>query len=164
MDLETLADPAVAQGAKEGFVHVRLDALAQGERLERLAGSGVALATLVVDEKGEVVAELDGFANGTELLAFLEKVRAQRPALSDPATPAVARAETHFALGAVKSAERELSEAGDSARAGILRGRIELHRGHVEAAREALRETAARYPATPSARDATALLESISSR
>jgi hypothetical protein len=157
-------------------VHARLDAIAQSDRLERLAGPGVALATLVVDEKGEVVAELDGFADAAGLLGFLDQVRAQRPALSDPATPRVARAERLFALGAVASAERELAEiakggngsdSGDpalAARAGILRGRVELHRGHVAAAKEALRDTAARYPATPSARDATALLESISSR
>jgi hypothetical protein len=182
MDQETLADPEVARRAKDGFVHARLDAIAQEERLERLAGPGVALATLVVDESVEVVAELDGFADGTGLLAFLDKVRAQRPALSDPATPRVVRAETLFALGAVTSAEREVaaigtgakggnggdgSDAGDpalAARAAILRGRLELHRGHIAAAREALRETVARYPATPSARDATALLDSISSR
>jgi hypothetical protein len=171
MDAETLADPEVARRAKEGFLHVRLDATAEAVRVERLAGPGVALATLVVDGEGDAVAELDGFATAAELLGFLDRVRAQRGELADPATPRIRRAELLFELGAVASSERHLAEIGagggdaaTSARALLLRGQIELRRGHVEAAAQAFRDLTARYPATPSAGEATRLLGTLSSR
>lgn len=175
MDAETLADPEVARRAKDGFVHVRFDAAAEHERVERLAGPGAALATLVLDDGGETVAQLDGFATGPELLLFLERVRARRAELSDPATPKVARAEIVFSLGAVTSAERELAtaesagadRAADAAlapRALLLHGQLELRRGHVEAAAQAFRDVVARYPATPSAGDAERLLGTLAPR
>jgi len=174
MDAETLADPDVARRAKEGFLHVRLDATAEAARVERLAGSGVALATLVLEGEGEgdAVAELDGFATAPELLGFLDRVRARRGELGDPATPKLRRAEIVFELGAVVSAERLLAEvvaagggdAAAAARALLLRGQIELRRGHVEAAAQALRDVTARYPATPSAGEATRLLGTLPSR
>jgi hypothetical protein len=179
MDAETLGDPDVARRAKEGFLHVRLEAPAAADatgsasarRLERLAGPGVALATLVVDGMGDAVAELDGFATATELLGFLDRVRARRGELGDRATPTIRRAEIVFELGAVASAERLLAEIGGggdeaatAARVLLLRGQIELHRGHVEAAAQAFRDVAARYPATPSAGEATRLLGTLPSR
>ena len=173
MDEETLADPEVARRSKEGFLHVRLDATTEAACVERLAGPGVALATLVVvgEDEGDTVAELDGFATPTELVAWLDRVRARRGELVDPATSRIRRAEIVFELGAVTSAERLLAEIGDAgddagtaARALLLHGRTELHRGHVDAAKQALQDAAARYPATPSAGEATRLLGTLPSR
>jgi hypothetical protein len=180
MDAETLAEPEVARQATEGLLHVRLAAPAAADatdsatalRIERLAGPGAALATLVLNEEGEVVAELDGFATAAELLEFLDRVRARRGELLDPATPRIRRAELLFELGALAFAERLVAEIdaaggddpGTAARALLLHGQIELRRGHVEAAAQALRDVTARYPATPSAGEATRLLGTLPSR
>jgi hypothetical protein len=164
MDRETVADPEFARAARDGFVHARLDAASEGACVAPPLRPGVALATLVTDADENVLAELDGFATAAELLAFLTRVRARAAALRDPKTPPVTRSELLFELGATEAAEWSLAPLPEDARTLLLRGRIELARGHVDAARRALQQTVERYPATPSARDAARLLESPASR
>lgn len=160
MDRETVADPQFARAARDGFVHARLDAASEGARVAPPLEPGVALATLVTDADGAIVAELDGFATTAELIAFLARVSARADALRDAETPALVRAEIVLDLGATAAAERLLAALPDEARTLLLRGRLGLARGHVDAARRDLEAVVARYPATPSARDAARLLES----
>jgi hypothetical protein len=159
MDRATVADPEFARAARDGFVHARLDAASEGACVAPPLRPGVALATLVTDAEKNVVAELDGFATTAELVAWLARVRARAPALRDPETPPVARSELLFELGATEAAEWSLAPLPEDARVLLLRGRIESARGHVDAARRDLEAVVARYPATPSARDAARLLE-----
>ena len=160
MDRETVADPELARAARDGFVHARLDAASERTHIAPPLEPGVALATLVTDADGAIVAELDGFATTAELIAFLLRVRARADALRDAETPALVRAEIVLDLGATAAAERLLASLPDEARTLLLRGRLGLARGHVDAARRDLEAVVARYPATPSARDAARLLES----
>jgi hypothetical protein len=160
MDRETVADPEFARAARDGVVHAQLDAASEGACVAPPLRPGVALATLVTEADGSVVAELDGFATTAELVAWLARVRAREAALRDPATPAVTRSEMLFELGATEAAEWSLGPLPEDARVLLLRGRIELARGHVDAARRDLEAVVDRYPATPSAPDAARLLES----
>jgi hypothetical protein len=173
MDRETLASREARGEGRDGFVHVRVDAAAQPELAERLAGSGGALATAVVDEKGELVALLPGFAEPKPFAAFLEEVREQRPAiaalrarLDADAGDVDARldlARRLMQLGAtaraeleVERARRDLDAAGEGGRFAALRPRaLALHaellttRGQDAAAADLRRELEARYPAAP---------------
>ena len=145
-----------------GFVHVRVDAAREIELATRLAGPGAALATVVTDARGDVVALLAGFVEAGSFVAFLESVRARRPAIeaatarleSEPADVA-ARLDLATALrelGAAARAEAEVERARrelDGPRALALHAELLAARGQIAAAEELRRELRERYPSAP---------------
>jgi tetratricopeptide (TPR) repeat protein len=165
MDQETLAARAVEAGAREGFVHARVQAEREPALTERLAGPGAALATLVTDERGYVVARLDGFVEARPLADFFERVRARRPAIEaararlerEPAAVAarLVLADELRALGATVRAEEVAREALATSddetrpRALALVADLLLARGQEAAAEELRRELLGRYPSPP---------------
>jgi hypothetical protein len=165
MDRETLTSRDVRAAAHAGFVHVRVDADREPELAERIAGPGAALATVVLDERGEVVAELPGFADAARFVEFLDAVRAKRPAI-EAARGGVDLAQPLFELGAARRAESEVDrvmrELGDeldrrtplAVRAVTMKARLLAARGQAAAAEEMLRRVDGSYPARPSASDA----------
>jgi hypothetical protein len=79
MDRELGADREFARETGDGFVHARLDAVADAALVESLLEPGAALSTLVLDLRREVIARRDGHAAPAELAAFLVSVRELAP-------------------------------------------------------------------------------------
>jgi len=166
MDHETLSSPLVRRSAAADFLHVRLDVEREPELAARFAGSGAALSTLVVDERGELVARRDGWLDAEGFVALLDAVRAHRPAL-DAARRRLDADERDDAarvdlaaglaeLGASDRAELELrrtlatEDDATRARAVALLADLLAARGQIAASEALRRELADSYPAAPS--------------
>lgn len=174
LDRITLADPRVALALRERFHQVALDAVHDAPLVERVAGRGTAVATLLLDPQERLLARLDGFVEPPEFLAWLEALSAAAPRLrelterldadSADTTARLDRAELLLRLGAGTRVDAELVElraalacAGPAEQhAARTRARelevARLHaRGLVEAAAWLQELPIERYPPPPSA-------------
>lgn len=91
MKEKTLAALPVVAFVSSRFVAVQLDAEAQAALFERLSGGRGALASVVVDDTGDPVASLAGFAEPASFMRFLEDAIAAYPALLAARTRAARR-------------------------------------------------------------------------
>ncbi|MBL8843029.1 MAG: hypothetical protein JNL90_16035 [Planctomycetes bacterium] len=174
LDRITLADPRVATLLRERFHQATLDAVRDAPLVERLAGRGTAVATLLLDPQERLLARIDGFVEPADFLAWLEALVEAQPrwrALderldADPADPTARldRAELLARLGAGARVDAELAELRTAlasappaeqhaarTRAKALEVARLRERGLVEAAAWLQELPIERYPPPPSA-------------
>ncbi len=177
LDLFTLLDHDVAALIEKRFHQVTVDVLRESKLAERLAGSGTAVATLVLAGDGRVLARQDGYVEATPFRAWLERVLRERPRLMALEQQLVGApldvdarlefAELLHALGADARADLQLAEARsalgavapEAMRVARVRARgldVELlrGRGQDEAAQQLQKLPIERYPPPPSAAEA----------
>jgi tetratricopeptide (TPR) repeat protein len=81
MEEKTLAAPGVAALLARRFVLVRLDPEAQASVYDQLVGGRGALASAVLDETGDPISMLPGYAEADPYARFLERALAGYPGL-----------------------------------------------------------------------------------
>lgn len=172
LEQRTLADARVAERLASRFHQARLDALADPDAAARLAGAGAAVATLVLDGGGELVARLDGYLDPEPFLDWLERVAAAAPRFAqlakalardqDALDARLERADLLRRLGSIARAESDHAAAvallrrfaprvalPARERAHRLAVALLLDRGQVLAAHELRRLDPASYPPPP---------------
>ena len=164
MEEETFRHPSVVRELREQFVSVRVEGTAQAGLFRDTVGGGSGLASAILDETGDAVSVLPGYAGREAFLGFLSKAiqgrerlrEAREGALAKPEDLAAlhAMAETYHELGSLRRAEesfgRIVARGEDRApSSGEIRwvafarerlARLRIQRGKNREAREHLRE------------------------
>lgn len=156
MDDETFAQPDIARAIVDRFVGVRVDIDASPALFESTIGGKGGLATCVVDDGGDVISALHGFAAPLQFLQFLMRAEAGYPAIK-AAREAAAKApsdpsalhrlgEAYRAADSLRRAEecyRQVVELGDGREAALSHerlARLRIMRGKNLEARKHLQE------------------------
>jgi tetratricopeptide (TPR) repeat protein len=115
MEEETLRNPEVARRVRERLVALKVDVGARPDLFRETIGGGGGLASALLDETGDVVSILPGFADRESFLSFLLKglegrgrlreAREARAANPEDVAALHALAETYHGLGSSRRAE-----------------------------------------------------------
>jgi hypothetical protein len=115
MEEETLRNAEVAREVRERLIALKVDVGARPDFFRETVGGGGGLASVLLDESGDVVSVLPGFAAREAFLAFLQKglkgrdrlreAREARSAIPDDVGVLHTLAETYHDLGSSRRAE-----------------------------------------------------------